>query len=73
MGPAKRTSSTGDALLAGDAVMVHGLKGAAQHNGKQGVVQRFDGDKDRFIVMLEGEKELAIKPENLRRAGLADR
>ena len=70
---AKRTSSTGDALQAGDAVVVHGLKGAAQHNGKQGVVQRFDGDKDRFIVKLEGEKELAIKPENLRRAGLADR
>ena len=70
---AKKRSSTGDVLQAGDLVTVHGLKGAQQHNGKQGVVQEFDGEKARFVVKLDGEKLLAIKPENLRRAGGEDK
>ena len=49
------------------------LKGAKQHNGKQGVVQEFDGEKARFVAKLDGEKLLATKPENLRRAGGEDK
>lgn len=60
-----RGASTSDVLRVGDLVTVYGLKGALQHNGKQGVVQEFNSAKARFVVKLGDEKLLAIKPENL--------
>ena len=54
----------------GDTVEVGGLQGAPQHNGKQGVVQRFDAEKGRFVLKVAGlKKPLAVKPENLAKAG----
>jgi len=54
----------------GDTVEVGGLQGAPQHNGKQAVVQRFDVDKGRFVLKVAGlKKPLAVKPENLTKAG----
>jgi hypothetical protein len=50
----------------GDTVEVGGLQGAPQHNGKQGVVQRFDAEKGRFVLKIAGmKKPLAVKPGNL--------
>lgn len=54
----------------GDTVEVGGLQGAPQHNGKQGVVQRFDAEKGQFVLKVAGlKKPLAVKPENLAKAG----
>ena len=52
----------------GDAVVVHGLVGAAQHNGRVGRVVKFDAAKGRYVVRLAGPTEdvLAVKPANLR-------
>eukprot|EP01046_Picozoa_sp_COSAG06_P028365 COSAG06_NODE_2549_length_6687_cov_142.924256_1_plen_372_part_00 len=50
----------------GDTVEVGGLQGAPQHNGKLGVVQRFDAEKGRFVLKIAGmKKPLAVKPGNL--------
>jgi hypothetical protein len=50
----------------GDTVEVGGLQGAPQHNGKQGVVQRFDAEKGRYVLKIAGmKKPLAVKPGNL--------
>ena len=52
----------------GDTVEIHGLTGAAHHNGKTGVVRSFDAVKGRYAVALTnggGKKPLAIKPANL--------
>lgn len=50
----------------GDTVEINGLQGAPQHNGKQGIVQRFDPDKGRFVLKIAGTKKpLAVKPGNL--------
>jgi hypothetical protein len=57
---------------AGDAVEIFGLVGAAQHNGKQGVVLRFIPSKGRYAVNVQSttgpEPALVInvKPANLR-------
>ena len=47
-------------------VVLLGLAGAAEHNGKRGVVSRFLKEKGRFSCAVEGlPKEIALKPHNL--------
>ena len=46
------------------SVLVKGLQGAPQHNGKRGTVQQFDGGKGRYVVDLGGAA-LSLKQENL--------
>ena len=52
--PAKGAESAAEpvVLAAGTRVGVLGLKGAPQHNGKEGVVLRYDGAKGRYAVRL---------------------
>lgn len=47
--------------------VIHGLVGAAQHNGKTCTLVQFDQAKGRFIVALSGSgaAQLAVKPANL--------
>jgi hypothetical protein len=57
-------------LSPGDTVTVHSLVGAAQHNGKVGIVESYDEAKGRYRVALQGGggssgKPLAVKPANL--------
>jgi hypothetical protein len=50
----------------GLAVEVRGLVGAAEHNGKQGVVESRLGENGRCAVWLPGRaKPLGLKPANL--------
>lgn len=50
------------------SVMLKGLKGARQYNGKQGIIQEFVEAKGRFVVKLDGTNlSLSLKPENLSR------
>jgi len=61
---ASRSSSGPDV---GDEVVVHGLKGAPELNGCQGVVLGFMEASDRFEVKLKGIKDTkALKRANLR-------
>jgi hypothetical protein len=47
-------------------VVLLGLAGAAEHNGKRGVVSRFLKEKGRFSVAVSGlPREIALKPHNL--------
>ena len=53
-------------LQPGTAVEIDGLIGAAQHNGKGGVVESLDFDSGRYTVRLIGEgKRLRVKRANL--------
>jgi hypothetical protein len=54
-------------LPAGSAVVIHGLTGAPQHNGKHGTVIRFDAGKGRYEVQPndEGEGSMLLKPCNV--------
>ena len=63
----KEQEAPAASFVVGDTVEIHGLTGAAQHNGKTGVVQGFDEAKGRYAVALTtgGKKPLAIKPANL--------
>ena len=57
-------------FVVGNTVEIRGLEGAPEHNGKQGVVQRFNVEKARFVVKIAGiKKPLAVKPENLTMSG----
>jgi|EP01046_Picozoa_sp_COSAG06_P037212 hypothetical protein len=52
----------------GDLVLIHGLTGAPQHNGKTGTVLSFAEATGRYRVQLHGEpdtKPLGLKPANL--------
>ena len=52
-------------LRAGTIVTITGLKSAAQHNGKRGVVRSFAEDKGRYVVRLEESGEaIRVKPDN---------
>merc|ERR1712146_248740 len=53
-----------DKLPSGTAVLVKGLKGAPEHNGKRGTVQQWNGSKGRYVVDLGGAA-LSLKQENL--------
>ena len=49
----------------GTTVTITGLKSAAQHNGKRGVVRSFAEDKGRYVVRLsESEELIRVKPDN---------
>ena len=63
----KEQEAPAASFVVGDTVEIHGLTGAAQHNGKTGVVKSFDEAKGRYAVALTtgGKKPLAIKPANL--------
>ena len=52
---------------AGTIVKLHSLKGAAQHNGKWGVVVSFDSGAGRHLVKLDqsGNVQLRLKPDNI--------
>ena len=49
----------------GDKVLVSGLKGAAQHNGKDASIVSFDAAKGRWVVKLSTGENIALKPENI--------
>jgi len=51
----------------GDRVELHSLKGAAEHNGKEGTITGLQGE--RLKVLLDGTdtKTLALKPANLKK------
>mmetsp|Transcript_14653 Transcript_14653/g.43683 ORF Transcript_14653/g.43683 Transcript_14653/m.43683 type:complete len:487 (-) Transcript_14653:55-1515(-) len=61
---APRQALTGG-VSAGDRVELHSLKGAAEHNGKEGTIT--GGQGERLKVLLDGmdTKTLALKPANL--------
>ena len=42
-------------LSVGDTVVVHGLRGNTEANGKQGVVLEFDSREERCVVQLAGQ------------------
>lgn len=46
-------------------VLVRGLAGAAQHNGKGGEITSFDDSSRRYTVELEDGDVVSIKGENL--------
>ena len=54
----------------GEVVETHGLT-SQQYNGLHGVVERYVGNKGRYMVRLHGspsdEKPLGLKPVNLRK------
>eukprot|EP00930_Biecheleria_cincta_P038880 TRINITY_DN26739_c0_g1_i1.p1 TRINITY_DN26739_c0_g1~~TRINITY_DN26739_c0_g1_i1.p1 ORF type:complete len:130 (-),score=20.73 TRINITY_DN26739_c0_g1_i1:525-914(-) len=52
-------------LRPGLNVAIHGLKGAADLNGKEGKCKHWDADKGRWTVELPGGELKALKPENL--------
>ena len=52
-------------IRVGCTVEIHGLVGAAIHNGKTGVVERFDEEKGRWGVRLSKDVVLGVKPDNL--------
>jgi len=49
---------------AGTTVTITGLKNAAQHNGKRGVVRSFNEDKGRYLVRLADGEQIRVKPDN---------
>ena len=55
-------------LQPGSRVVISGLVGAAQHNGKKGTVSRFVQEKGRYAVELAGgaRKLLLLKPANIK-------
>jgi hypothetical protein len=64
---ADQAASRNGALVPAQLVLVFGLVGAAQHNGKRGVVRRFIPEKGRYEVQLadEASKIIAVKRGNL--------
>ena len=55
----------------GDHVQLDGLVKAAEHNGKEAVVQRValqrgSSGHDRFVIRTSSGTELAVKPKNMR-------
>lgn len=56
-------------LRPGVTVAIHGLKGAADLNGKEGTVDKWDADKGRWNVKMSGGEVKALKPENLQPKG----
>jgi thioredoxin len=57
-----------DVLPIGTRVLVGGLQGAPQHNGKEGAVVGYDGA--RYQCQLPGGEVLALKPANVRQTAV---
>ena len=53
------------ALSVGGKVTVQGLKGAPQHNGKEGVIQSFEQAKGRYVVALGDGTQVSLKQDNV--------
>jgi len=53
-------------LPAGTAGLVSGLQGAAQHNGKPGLLTELDEAADRYVVALDHDTSLRLKRANFR-------
>jgi hypothetical protein len=55
-------------LILGAAVIIHGLQGARELNGRRGWLVKYSEDNSRFCVKLKGEDGTkAIKASNLKR------
>lgn len=54
-----------NAIPSGQAVCVHGLQGAPQHNGKRGKVTELDQKSNRYVVDLADGTSVSLKPDNL--------
>uniref|UniRef100_A0A7S2GR08 Uncharacterized protein n=1 Tax=Haptolina brevifila TaxID=156173 RepID=A0A7S2GR08_9EUKA len=52
-------------MPSGTPVCVYGLKGAAQHNGKTGQVESYDGQSERYVVDLGEGEQVRIRFDNL--------
>jgi hypothetical protein len=52
-------------LAAGTTVLIDGLVGASQHNGKGGVVEDFDAAKGRYVVRVIGDPRFEAEPQQL--------
>ena len=47
-------------------VVLHSLKGAKHLNGKLGVIETFNDELGRYVVIVEGvSKTVNVKPQNL--------
>eukprot|EP00929_Paragymnodinium_shiwhaense_P124117 TRINITY_DN9905_c0_g1_i3.p1 TRINITY_DN9905_c0_g1~~TRINITY_DN9905_c0_g1_i3.p1 ORF type:complete len:937 (-),score=244.35 TRINITY_DN9905_c0_g1_i3:242-3052(-) len=73
---ASRARPTGDndadghaSLQPGQAVVLTGLVSCPELNGSQGVCERWQADKQRWIVRLQSGQERSLKPASLRRVG----
>eukprot|EP00971_Amphidinium_carterae_P234404 4651124-Amphidinium_carterae.1 len=60
----KRTREPSCTIANGTPVVVHGLRVAAQHNGRMGEVLQFDASRMRYDVSIDGEV-LACKASNI--------
>jgi hypothetical protein len=68
-GPQPEPELAAAELAAGTAVVIGGLVGAPQHNGKGGVVEGFDAAKGRYVVRVIGKaKPLRVKLAKLQLA-----
>lgn len=68
--PIKSSEDDSDlnALTIGSAVIIHGLQGARELNGRRGWLVKYSEDSSRFCVKLKGEDGTkAIKAANLKR------
>lgn len=64
--PAPRKPPTRiDAIDNGTAVLVKGLKSAAEHNGKGGIIRSYDVSKSRYVVELKGGPTLRLAKKNV--------
>ena len=64
-GGSRKQPEQPSAIPAGTAVSVHGLQGAAQHNGKGARVESYDAAAGRYTVTLDDGDALKIKFDNL--------
>jgi len=71
-GRRRRTPERPELLPDGTAVLVRGLTGAMQHNGKQGSVAEWDAAAGRYVIILEDGEALRIKPDNLLQPAAAE-
>ena len=52
--------------MAGDTVVIQGLRNKVEANGRRAVVQSFDSIHGRYIVLIDGDSKPAkLKPQNL--------
>ena len=54
-----------DNLSTGDRVRLHSLKAAAQHNGVDGHLLKWNASTGRWGVKLSTGQELSVRPANL--------
>jgi len=65
MGGRRQQPEQPGVLPPGAAVCIYGLKGAAQHNGKTGQVESYDGAAERYVVDLGEGEQVRIQFKNL--------